>query len=40
MLRPESQNFLDHGLAKPYFKLNLGFRIQTQVKYDITITQV
>ena len=26
MLQPESQNFLDPGLAKPQSQLNLGFK--------------
>ena len=26
LYKPESQNFLDQGLAKPYSHLNLGFK--------------
>ena len=35
--KPESQNFLDPGLAKPQSQLNLGFKIQTLVKHNRTI---
>ena len=38
--QPESQNFLDPGLRKPYSQLKIVLKIQTQVKYDRTaITQ-
>ena len=39
-LKPESQNFLDPGLAKPQSQLNLGFKdIDLDYFFKTTLTQ-